>query len=44
MWDGLWVGGDVATMDGNGVGAIRDGAIGVAGGRIAWIGRRADLS
>ena len=44
-WDGLWVNARLATMTGGGAtyGAIHDGAIGVADGRIAWVGPRADL-
>jgi imidazolonepropionase len=44
-WDGLWVNARLATMVSGGVayGAIHDGAIGVADGRIAWVGPRADL-
>ncbi len=45
MWDTLWVGANLATMAANGepYGAIEDGAIGVEGGRIVWVGRRVDL-
>lgn len=45
MWDFLWLGVDIATMQpGAGPwGAIRDGALGLRDGRIAWAGRRADL-
>lgn len=44
MWDALWLNCHLATMEGEaGYGIVEDGAIGVAGGRIAWIGRRADL-
>ena len=44
-WDGLWLNVDVATMMPGGApyGALTDGAIGVAGGRIAWVGARGDL-
>ena len=47
MWDALWLDAHLATMDpatgDDGYGTLRDGALGVADGRIAWVGRRADL-
>ena len=45
MWDTLWLEARLATMATVGApyGAIEDGAIGVANGRIAWIGRRGRL-
>jgi len=45
MWDDLWVNGRLATMTAGGAayGAIDDGAIAAAGGRIAWVGARRDL-
>jgi imidazolonepropionase len=45
MWDDLWVNGRLATMTAGGAayGAIEDGAIAAAGGRIAWVGPRRDL-
>jgi imidazolonepropionase len=45
MLDAIWLGGDVATMATAAApwGAIRDGALGVKDGRIAWIGPRAAL-
>ncbi|MCW5749509.1 MAG: imidazolonepropionase [Alphaproteobacteria bacterium] len=44
IWDGLWLNANLATMAGaEPYGAIADGALAVRGGRIAWIGRRADL-
>ena len=45
MWDDLWVNGRLATMTMGGAayGAIEDGAIAAAGGRIAWVGARRDL-
>lgn len=44
--DRLWIGGHLATMDpGHGpYGAIPNGAVGVRAGRIAWMGRQAELS
>jgi imidazolonepropionase len=45
MWDDLWINGRLATMRSGGApyGAIEDGAIAVAEGRIAWVGGRKDL-
>ena len=45
MWDDLWVNGRLATMTAGGAayGAIEDGAIAAAEGRIAWVGPRRDL-
>lgn len=42
-WDSVWRGADIATMagpteQGDGFGTLRDGAIAVRDGRIAWIG------
>ncbi len=43
-WDLLLTNVHLATLaDGSGYGEIRDGAIAVQDGRIAWLGRRADL-
>ena len=44
-WDSLWVGANLATMTAGGepYGALADGALGVADGRIAWLGPAADL-
>ena len=46
MWDVLWVGGDIASMEAGAEpwGAVRDAALGIQDGRIAWIGRHADLA
>ena len=45
MWDTLWLDAHIATMVAGAApyGAIRDGAIAAKDGRIAWIGKRADL-
>ena len=45
MYDTLWVNANLATMRAGGVpyGAVTDGAIGIAGGKVAWVGPRADL-
>jgi len=45
MWDTLWLDCHLATMTPGGApyGAIEDGAIAAKDGRIAWIGKRADL-
>ncbi|MES2068930.1 MAG: imidazolonepropionase [Pseudomonadota bacterium] len=43
-WDALWLNVHLATMkDGDGYGEIRDAAIAVKDGAIAWLGPRADL-
>ncbi len=42
-WDTLWTGVHLACMTGAEYGAIEDGALAVRGGRIAWVGRRADV-
>ncbi len=41
-WDSLWLNLNLATLR-DGYGIVEDGAIAVRGGRIAWVGRRADL-
>ena len=45
MWDSLWVDAHLATMTDQSApyGAIRDGAIAVKDGRIAWVGEAAAL-
>jgi len=45
MWDTLLIGGHAATLapGGEAYGAVRDAAIGLADGRIAWVGPRSDL-
>lgn len=46
MWDVLWLDGRLATMVAGGApyGAVEGGALAVQDGRIAWIGRRDELS
>ena len=43
-WDRLWTGVQLATMTDPALGIVRRGAIACADGRIAWVGREADLS
>lgn len=44
MWDVLWVNANLATMAGDApYGAIRDGAIGVTGEKIAFVGKMSEL-
>jgi imidazolonepropionase len=44
QWDALWQNVHLATLkDNSGYGEIRDGAIAVKDGRIAWLGPRAEL-
>src|SRR3954464_5442086 len=45
MFDALWLNANLATMrEGQApYGAIRDGAIGLQNGKIAWVGARNDL-
>jgi len=42
-WDGLATGAALATLDGEGYGAIADGALAWKDGRIAWVGERGAL-
>jgi imidazolonepropionase len=42
-FDSIWLGADVATLRQGQYGMIKDGAVAVAKGRIAWVGPRADL-
>jgi len=47
MWDALWIGGRLATLAADrpdAYGAIEDGAIATADGRIAWLGARTELA
>jgi imidazolonepropionase len=43
QFDSLWRGAQVATMVNGQYNTIEDAAIGVLGGRIAWLGKSADL-
>ncbi len=43
MWDDLWLGGTVATMQGTGLGLVSEGAVAAKDGRIAWVGAAASL-
>jgi imidazolonepropionase len=42
-WDGLLLGTGLATLDGDGYGAIEDGALGWRDGVLAWVGARSEL-
>jgi imidazolonepropionase len=42
-FDRVWLDAHLGTMQGEGLGAIEDGAVAAKDGRIAWVGRRADL-
>lgn len=45
QWDRIWLGADLATMEGSAddIGHIADAALAIKDGRIAWIGSRAQL-
>lgn len=45
MWDRLWLGGHLATLDPRspGYGEIEEGALATRGDRIVWLGREEDL-
>ena len=45
MWDRLWIGGHLATLDPEleGYGEIRNGALASRGGRIVWVGPEEEL-
>ena len=43
MFDRVWLNANLATMDGDGLGLIEDGAVAATAGRIAWVGPRAAL-
>jgi imidazolonepropionase len=42
-FDRVWLDAHLCTMQGDGLGAIEDGAVAAKDGRIAWVGKRADL-
>lgn len=42
-FDRVWLDAHLCTMAGDGLGVIEDGAVAATDGRIAWVGRRADL-
>jgi imidazolonepropionase len=44
IWDRVWIGANLATMSGPGLGVIEDGALAVRDGRIAWLGSADDLA
>ncbi len=43
MFDRVWLNAHLATMQGEGLGLVEDGAIAAKDGRIAWVGPRAAL-
>jgi imidazolonepropionase len=44
IWDRVWVGADLATMDeAGGIGHVPDAALAIRDGRIAWLGTRQQL-
>ena len=45
MWDALWLDANLATLraDRDAYGEVRDGAIGIKDGCIAWVGPRSQL-
>src|SRR5687767_14610363 len=44
MWDRLLVDCNIATMSGGGLGAVKNGAIGIADGKIVRVGKRTELA
>jgi imidazolonepropionase len=42
-FDRVWTEANLCTMQGEGLGVIEDGAVAAKDGRIAWVGKRADL-
>jgi imidazolonepropionase len=42
-FDRVWLDAHLCTMQGDALGAIEDGAVAAKDGRIAWVGKRADL-
>ena len=43
MFDRVWLNANLATMEGEGLGILEDGAVAAKDGRIAWVGSRAAL-
>ena len=43
MWNQLWLDISLMTMKGDGLGSIRDGALGIEDGRLVFVGPRNDL-
>src|SRR5262245_30486506 len=43
LWDRVWIGAELATLEGTGIGHLGDAVLAVRDGRIAWIGTRAAL-
>ncbi|MDO9707745.1 imidazolonepropionase [Paracraurococcus lichenis] len=43
MFDRVWLHANLATMEGEGLGLLEDGAVAAKDGRIAWVGPRAAL-
>jgi imidazolonepropionase len=43
MFDRVWLNAHLATMEGEGLGIVEDGAVAAKDGRIAWVGPRAAL-
>ncbi|MFC7474607.1 imidazolonepropionase [Dankookia sp. GCM10030260] len=43
MFDRVWLNANLATMQGEGLGIVEDGAVAATAGRIAWVGPRAAL-
>ena len=43
MFDRVWLNANLATMAGDGLGIVEDGAVAAKDGRIAWVGPRAAL-
>ncbi len=44
VFDELWLDVNIATMSGENYGVISEGAIGVSGEKISWVGRQKDLT
>src|ERR1044071_3256755 len=44
MWDRLLVDCSIATLEGDGLGVVENGAIGIADGKIVRVGKRTELA